>query len=494
MRRPRRGHLIGLLTAVLLVASTTTANAAKTGIYQVWGDRHDVATRSYVHGGQIVLEWKSVETARGHFDWSSLRAQLNAFHAMHKAATVQINSTTTKPLWLWKIIARCGRTQGQDIPQYWDPLYLTVQRELLASLSKALKGYPHRGTIALVRANPNAIGTELTAVPAGAVCTAAGNGHKVSTPWSKTLQKDYYRGIMGAYRSALSPAIHVALRADVFTIANAPLSWLGRRDAWIMGTASDIDPNPTRDALDVLATRLDNAGRTNGYWEPISDVGKRNLVSWNYWRILLELHKGVSYIAVYGNEIRQGSNPQFRAAFQFANRYAGSQHHPRTAPGAFIALRQGTGRMAGDLRRFMTQVSPGTTSIALDSRNGAAMIGPATQRFGRFARKIVGGTTRHEMFFRLNRSFKRGVEGRRVRLQVLYLDRGRGSFQLRWGRRSSHQRTVRLHGSGSWRQVTARISHARFRTLFAHRSDLVLKALGRTAAVFHMVEVRVPGR
>ena len=139
------------------------AQAARPGIYEVWGNRSDVAHLRYVRGGQIALEWKTVEPTRGHFDWSGLRAQLNAYHAMHKPATVQINSTTSKPAWLWKLIARCGTTQGQQIPQYWDPLYLKLQHELLSSFAKALKSYSHRGTIALVRSAPNAIGTELTA-------------------------------------------------------------------------------------------------------------------------------------------------------------------------------------------------------------------------------------------------------------------------------------------------------------------------------------------
>ena len=492
-------RLHGFICALAVVVcsglwAVVPAQAARPGIYEVWGNRSDVAHLRYVRGGQIALEWKTVEPTRGHFDWSGLRAQLNAYHAIHKPATVQINSTTSKPAWLWNLIARCGTTQGQQIPQYWDPLYLKLQHELLSSFARALKSYSHRGTIALVRSAPNAIGTELTTVPAGVSCTRATDGHSVAQAWSRSVRATYYRNIMGCISSLLAPAIHVALRTEVFTTDGAPLSWLGRRDAWIMDTASDIDPNPTRDTFDVFARHWDRAGRAQAYWEPFSYVGKQNLASWNYWRILLELDKGVSYIAVYGQVIRHGGDPQYGAAFRFANRYAGRQLHPGRSPGAFIALRQGTGRMAGNLERFMKQIDAQRTSIALDSNNGRAMIGPAAQRYGRFARRIVAGTAQKAMFFRLNGTFKHGVRDHAVRIRVTYLDQGGGAFVVKWGRAGRCQHTVHKHGTGRWRTVTIKVRRAGFHNRLSHRSDITLKALGSSGTDFHMVEVRVHGR
>ena len=40
------------------------------------------------------------------------------------------------------------------------------------------------------------------------------------------------------------------------------------------------------------------------------------------------------------------------------------------------------------------------------------MIGPARQRFGRYARRIAGHTSRSRMGFRLNDDFVAGVSGR----------------------------------------------------------------------------------
>jgi hypothetical protein len=300
--------------------------------------------------------------------------------------------------------------------------------------------------------------------------------------------------VMGLYDSAMTPDIHVALRAEAFISDGAPLSWLGQNGAWIMGTASDIDYNPSRDAFDVYAHRWDRAGRTVGYWEPISYRGKHNVVSWNYWRILLELYKGVSYIAVYGEQIRHGGNPQYRAAFNFANRYAGSAATPQTSPGAFIALRKGRGRTAGNLGQFMTQYAPGRTSTPLSSGQGKHMIGPAGQRFGRYARRITGHTSRWRMGFRLNNDFVAGVSGRKVVIGVWYLNGGHGRFRVSWGRSASARHVVRKTGTGRWKHFTTTIDGSLLRGRLAHDCDISLQALGRSRTTFHMVEVRVPGR
>ena len=82
------------------------------------------ATASYVRGGQITLDWATIEPQRKTFNWSSLDSELKYYASIGKVATVQVNSTT-KPAWLWNVVARCGSVQGQAAPQYWDPAYMT---------------------------------------------------------------------------------------------------------------------------------------------------------------------------------------------------------------------------------------------------------------------------------------------------------------------------------------------------------------------------------
>ena len=215
---------------------------------------------------------------------------------------------------------------------------MTVQTALVSALAAHLKASPYASTVALVRAAPNAIGTELTDLPSGYTCKATPSGHKISTLWTKDIRNAYYYHVMNLYRLQMLPAIQVALRAQVWTQwpGHCPTTWLGSSGAWMMGTASDIDPNPVRDAFDLYAYNNVRMGNTNAYWQPTSYAGKKNLVSWNYWRILMELDKGVRAIAVYGNVLNQGlTDPEYRAAFDFANRYAGTSgiRPARPAPG-----------------------------------------------------------------------------------------------------------------------------------------------------------------
>jgi hypothetical protein len=444
------------------------------GIYQVWGSEKAV-TAPYVRGGQITLEWPQLQPARGKFDWSVLDAKLRYFNSIGKVATVQVNSTRAKPAWVWNVVQRCGSQKGQEAPKYWDPAYMQIQNELVSGLAAHLKTSPLKDTVALVRAAPNAIGTELTDNPG-----CAG--------WTKDIRNRYYYDVMNLYRTKMLPDFKVALRTQVWTQAPSlrpPADWLGANGAWMMGTASDIDPNPMRDAFDVFMHTHAKKGTSGAFQEPHYTTGKKHLVSWNYWRILMELHKGVWAIAVYGQEIANGSNPEYRAAFDFANRYAGFHTNPARSPGAWVALRAGGGRLAGNFEWFMRQIDPDATSTAVDSNNGGSIIGSTGQRHGRFARRITGGTAKDTMRFALDPSFKLGLSDKGTQLKVTYLDAGSGRFELNWGGGSQ---TVTRTGSGSWKTVSIPVKGS------AYTSDITLKALGTEPATFHMVELAVDGR
>ena len=168
-------HRVPVLVAALFawLAFTATASAnplPAAGIYQVWANDSG-ATAPYVRGGQITLDWATIEPKRKTFNWSSLDSELKYYASIGKVATVQVNSTT-KPAWLWNVVARCGTVQNQAVPQYWDPVYMTVQTEMVSALAAHLKASPYESTVALVRSAPNAIGTELTDLPSGYTCTA----------------------------------------------------------------------------------------------------------------------------------------------------------------------------------------------------------------------------------------------------------------------------------------------------------------------------------
>jgi hypothetical protein len=488
--------LLALLAWGALTASASAGTLPPAGIYQVWG-KDSAAAAPYVKGGQITLDWATIEPKRRTFAWSTLDSELKYYASIGKVATVQVNSTKTKPSWLWNVVANCGLVHGQPAPQYWDPAFMTVQTELVSALAAHIKASQYRSSVALVRAAPNAIGTELTDMPSGYSCKPTPSGHKVSTAWSKDIRNQFYYNVMNLYRQQLLPDVQVALRAQVWTQwpGHCPTTWLGSGGAWIMGTASDIDPNPVRDAFDVYAYDNVRLGATNAYWEPISYAGKKNLVSWNWWRILMELDKGVRSIAVYGNVLAQGqTDPEYRAAFDFADRYAGHQWDPAGSPGAWVALRQGSGRMAGNFTWFMTQLDPSTTSTAVDSNAGASMIGPAGQRWGRYARRITGGTAQSTMSFALDPAFRSGIAGAQTTVNVTYLDNGTGSFDVSWGAGAEQSVTITKTDTGMWRTAAVPVPGLEYTGALTGGADLAVSELGGDATSFALVEVSVDGR
>jgi hypothetical protein len=479
--------------AAALPAVASAATLPPAGIYQVWG-KDSAATKPYVKGGQIMLEWSQIEPSRGNFNWSSLDSELAYYNSIGKVATVQVNSTKGKPAWVWNVVSRCGVVQRQDAPQYWDPKYLGIQSELVNALAAHLKASPYASTVALVRASPNAIGTELTDLPATYRCVPSAGNRNYALTWSKTVRNQYYYDVMNLYRQAMLPEINVALRVQVWTQwpGHSPLDWLGANGAWMMGTASDPDPDSVRDAFDLFAFNKVKNGTANAYWEQKNGT-KKNLVSWEYWRILMELHKGTRGIAVYGSDLALAdTNPEFRATFDFANRYAGFQADPANAPGAWVALRQGTGRLAGNYSLMMQQLDPNGTSIPVESNAGASPIGNPAQRFGRNARKIVGGTSTDHMSFQLDPAFKAGIATSTTTLNVYYLDAGQGSFEVRWAPDAAI--TVGKTGTGNWKRVQIPVAGLAYTGGLAGGADIVVSQIGAGTTAFHMVEVSVNGR
>src|SRR4029079_10856003 len=155
---------------------------------------------------------------------------------------------------------------------------------------------------------PNAIGTELTDLPSGYTCTATPSGHKVKTLWSKDVRSAYYYNVMNLYRQQMLPQIPVALRAQVWTQwpGHSPMTWLGTGGGILWGSGSDMDPQRIRGAFDLCAYNQVRMGSTNAYWEPISYAGKKNLVSWNYWRVLLGLGHGGGWHRAHCDQVSHG--------------------------------------------------------------------------------------------------------------------------------------------------------------------------------------------
>jgi hypothetical protein len=201
------------------------------------------------------------------------------------------------------------------------------------------------------------------------------------------------------------------------------------------------------------------SGKTVCYAESMADATGKHGPSqdprwcspeqYNYWRLLSDLNLGFSMMGVYGADLANAGKPEYRAAFDFAVRYAGYHASPRVSPGAWIALREGSGKLKGDYTFLMRRL-PGA------EMKPEQKIGPDDQRFGAWARTLAKGS---QAKFALDSSFARSLSGRKAILRVIFLDRGAGIFTVHAAGRTFEPP---LAASGRWRTAEFPIDRAAF--------------------------------
>jgi hypothetical protein len=210
---------------------------------------------------------------------------------------------------------------------------------------------------------------------------------------------------------------------------------------------------------------------------------------WNYWRLLCDLHCGVSFIACYANDLevarsgryRAGKDTvveaalfkdEFNAAFRFAARYAGYHASPQVSPGAWVAFREGD-TLTGDYT-FLMHRQPDHTREVKKS-------GPDAQRFGAWARLLPRDQT---MQLVLDPAFAASLATQTAELRVTYLDRGTGSFDIQAASQTFH---AQCSDSGRWKTITWELSRPVFGKTDS-RAHISLRALGADLTL-HMVEI-----
>lgn len=493
------GHTGALSRPASAATSSAGEASSKTGVYLIWGTDSEATTMPHVRGGQVNVKWSAVEPARGVFDWTELNKQLKVYSDAGRPATVQVNSEL-KPGWIYDYgIERCGTYTRNgatyDIPKYWDPTFHVLMQEMLESLAAQLRASPYRNAVLGVRASPNLIGTEpylLTdagASPTGA-CLADWTVAKANAAYERSMRLTY---------NAVMPDIRPILRSNFFLTVNPSpavrTELLGQDKAWMFGTNSDPD-KPVAN-VDRLYHQWVESGLTRAYYESKAPSASHQL-SWSYWRQLMDLGRGVSYVATYATELRQ-ANPggaqsaEYQAVFDFTNRYAGLADKPAVSPGAWVAFRGGPGPTDDNYDMFMTQLNgdgtPGAdaTTVAVDSASGTNVIGPSDQRFGRFARRTDIASGKSAIYLRVTPQYKETlVYGSQV--AVTYLDQGAGHVTVRWGPGSGDQQTFTKTGTGRWRRVVADVPAGAMVGGLETTADLVVSVSGGDTT-FHMVEV-----
>jgi hypothetical protein len=460
------------------------------GMHRIWGERV-LDEQPAVVGTFVVAEWKEVNPQPGKFDFSIFDQQLERVSRLGKPVTVAIRGGN-KPDFLYTEVPYHPEELGRGVHdakgtlQYWHPTYRQRYREVLQAFSAYLRSSPYRSTVYSIRQSVNAIGTEASGVPDDKTAMnqwiiPAG---ATFVPYSAAQDIDYKRFVTQTYFDLFADDVLLLVRSVLFTTdsANEIVPAEVRRavelgQVGLMHTSSV--PEPTRASTErkyLVHAKYGREGVTPVYAEPYagSDYGPQPPAQWNYWRILSDLHVGVTYLAVYGREIAQIGNAEYAAAFEFANRYSGYQtrNSAASSPGAWVALREGGEFLRGDYTFLMSRMS-GDPNVAVDS------VGPSSQRFGAWARKVNAGD---RMRFQLDDRFANSLGSGQAPVRVVYFDSQSPRFTVVTPTARSE---IVGGGTGTWKVVEFLTSAP----ALSGNSGADITVEASTAVTLHMVEV-----
>lgn len=534
---PRYYAVAAMATGMLL--STAIVGKAqdrdpRTGLYAIWyGEAADLfLNQPYIRGGQIVLQWASVEPRQGSYDFSEIDAKLADFAQRGQFATLQINGNV-KPAWLFDRVPYVNERLSVQVNDrrgtlmYWHPHHREAYLAMLRALSDHMLRSTRADRLLGIRMNLNALGTEHHHVPKE-YCSPerwiVPNGATRSglTAWTKQVDNAYVQAVVDTYIECFRHAIRIFVRNNISDetlqdyrtdFENGTLSWFH--------TSSEVEPRVT--AGEMQYRRFHDycrSGQTTAYAEPWASAWGHHggqtddrwcsPPQWNYWRLLFDLHCGVSYIALYSSDMRvavegkyhaQGvhlddpggvSQAEFAAAFRFAAKYAGYHASPETSPGAWVAFRENNivraangipadrrklSTFAGDYNFLMKRLRNDKTK-GLDVVN----IGPEEQRFGAWARVLPAGES---MQLGLDPVFAASLANGDVVIRVVYLDEADGALHIRL---PDHIARQKLTGTGQWREFIVQGSGM---TLAQNRSGEQIEIQANDAPIhLHMVEVQ----
>lgn len=457
-------HKLAFLAAILALAGVSFASDNPTertpdpnrGLYAIWA-KPEQQNLPFLKGGQICRQWKDVQPGPNRYDFSPLDAALKKQHVSNRPATVQINGNR-RPEFLFsqvpyhpkRLSVQVGDKQGTLM--FWHPAHLKAYLGLIEAYGQHIRQSPYKDAVLGVRLNFNSIGTEHLNVEKAYRSLdqwITPPGVETGTEWNRQAMEDYKRQVVAAFVKHFTPQVQVFVRNNVVLDKNPDPNLLDQFETGrlsLFHTSSEVEPRPGAEKRYQAFIDYARSGKTLAYAESWADAWGRHggktdprwcsPCQWNYWRLLVDLHCGVSFIAVYGSDLAHDDEPEFDAAFQFAAKYAGYHASPSVAPGAWVALREGN-YLKGDYTYLMERL-PG------DPTKPVTNAGPDNQRFGAWARIIPAeGHAR----FRLDDRFANSLNRTPAMLRITYLDDSNGQFAVKLG---NDEETVRMNNSERW--------------------------------------------
>jgi hypothetical protein len=497
------------LCATDTIAPASATPPAQRGLYAIWYERMpEVMELPYITGAQVVAQWGELETTEGQYDFSTMEAQMKKLHDQHRPFTVQVNGNK-KPAWLFERVPCLPEPLGvqvrdaQGTLMYWHPVFEQAYVNFLRAYAAFLKQSPYRASVLGVRQNFNAIGTEHWRVPNDKIALSQWRvppGTKAGEPFTPALGKAYQTRVLEMFVKTFPPDIRVFVRNNIEHDLRQSFEqdFKAGRLCWFH-TSSEMEPRKGCSGQYEQFLADCRTGKTLAYAEPWASAwgdhgGKSDPrwcspPQWNYWRLLCDLHCGVSFIACYANDLEVARSGRYRAgkdaaveaaqfkdefdaAFRFAARYAGYHASPQISPGAWVAFREGD-TLTGDYT-FLMHRQPDHTREVKKS-------GPDDQRFGAWARLLPRDQT---MQLVLDDTFAACLATQPAELRVTYLDRGTGSFDIQAAGQTFH---AQCSDSGRWKTSAWKLSRQVFGKADSG-AHISLRALGADLTL-HMVEI-----
>lgn len=555
-KMPLEKGLFGLLVYLLCVLVSVGAPAAdgkagplqRGGVVAVWlSERLDseaILKMPVVKGGQVMVQWGEVEVAKDKYDFRAFDAKIAEYAKRKQPVTIQLNGNR-KPSYLFNEVPYVKET-GREVPafkqvqnregtlMYWHPTHEKAYLNVLTAFRDHLAHSPYKQFIIGLRMNFNPFGTEgINIYPREKAAEFALREKWIRPPGLDAsiaykgfdLQEglNYVRRIMRKHIELFDGVVPLFIRCTVNSEVLAEFApYLEKGTFGIFETGSGFAPFATKtEDEEEWILRYCKPGKTRGYAESIADcwgmrTGGRDqlLVSppqANYWRVLCDLHKGVAYLAFYGNDLnvaltgnyqsggRGGASEvhysdrqsgfnyrkEFYEALEFADKYAGFHASPEETPGAWIALRGSTAVADGRNTREKLKVFNGDYTFLMervpDKSEGVMKIGPDHLRYGAYSRRLPGQGL---MQLKVNERYLQSLKGPCV-LRVIYYDDTPGaSFSIS---ASDQNWRVALAGDKAWHSAEFEVAKPAFRANPAGAQIVIQN--GDKPVCLHMIQV-----
>jgi len=196
--------------------------------------------------------------------------------------------------------------------------------------------------------------------------------------------------------------------------------------------------------------------------------------------------------SAYGKAKKSNTERYLKIAAAFSS-YGAMQGDPDKATGGGMKNRQrdsyndvGWGILPGNYHRFLEQINPEETSQAWWH------VGPSNSIYSRFGRSFDSANGKTEMAFRLDERFFGHAEPAPVHVRVVYLDQGNGAWALDYQGPHGKKRALSVccKNSNTWKELNLSLNDARFEYGQLEQRHLILRYLGDSDTVFHIIELR----